>query len=309
MTTGTKVAPNTGPPVCVAPTGDVCGEGAVWHAAHNAVYWTDINRFLVHRFTLADSCVRTWFFAEPVTALALTDRPEVLTVVLGSSVILWEPASDVRHDPLFHLEGWPKVRLNDARVDPRGALWTGSMRNNVNSDGSAGAGSGQDGALFRVDPNGHFKVWRKDIGISNTLAWSPDHRHFYFGDSLANTIWAYDYDASAGSIANERFFLRGFEQGLPDGSTVDSEGYLWNCRFFGGCIVRVAPDGGIDSIVKMPVQNITTCTFGGPDLKTLFVTTATIEAPVGDRLAGGLYAIPTRVAGQQENQFRVFSRR
>src|SRR5947209_17693925 len=102
---------------CVAPTGDVCGEGAVWHASHQAVYWNDINRFLIHRYTLADRSVRTWFFDEPVTALTLTNRPEVLVVVLGSSVILWEPHSDVRHKPLFCLDAWPKVRLNDARVD------------------------------------------------------------------------------------------------------------------------------------------------------------------------------------------------
>jgi sugar lactone lactonase YvrE len=79
-----------GDPVCVAPTGDVCGEGAVWHAAHDAVHWTDINRFLIHRFTPANQSVRTWFFDEPVTALTLTDRPEVLAVVLGSRVILWD---------------------------------------------------------------------------------------------------------------------------------------------------------------------------------------------------------------------------
>src|SRR5437763_1084222 len=89
-------------PVCVAPTGDVCGEGAVWHAAHKAVYWTDINRFLIHRFTPADQCVRTWFFDEPVTALTLTDRDEVLTVVLGSRLILWEPATDMRHQIHVH---------------------------------------------------------------------------------------------------------------------------------------------------------------------------------------------------------------
>ena len=82
----------TSEPVCVAPTGDVCGEGAVWHAPHSAVYWTDINRFLIHRFTLADQYVRTWFFDQPVTALTLTDRDDVLAVVLGSGVILWEPA-------------------------------------------------------------------------------------------------------------------------------------------------------------------------------------------------------------------------
>ncbi|HTR65888.1 MAG TPA: SMP-30/gluconolactonase/LRE family protein [Terriglobales bacterium] len=295
----------TAPAICVAPTGDTCGEGAVWHAAHEAVYWTDINRFLVHRFTPADQCVRTWLFDEPVTAIILTGQQEILAVVLGSGVILWEPATDSRHDPIFQLKGWPKVRLNDARADPRGVLWMGSMRNNVNSDGSEGIAGGQDGELLSLAPDGAVKVWRRNIGISNTVAWSPDRRHFYSGDTLANVIWAYDYDAATGAISNEQPFLQGFERGVPDGSTVDSEGFLWNCRFFGGCIVRVAPGGTIDQVVEMPVKNITTCTFGGPDLKTLYVTTAKIEAPPADRLAGSLYAIQTEVAGQPENQFRA----
>ena len=144
---------STSLPVCVAPTGDRCGEGAVWHAAHSAVYWTDINRFLIHRFTLADQCVRTWFFDEPVTALTLTDRDDVLAVVLGSSVILWEPASDRSPQTIFQLEGWPSVRLNDARADPRGSLWVGSMRNNVNPDGSSREAGGKDGILHRIDPD------------------------------------------------------------------------------------------------------------------------------------------------------------
>jgi sugar lactone lactonase YvrE len=293
-------------PVCAAPTGDVCGEGAVWHAGHAAVYWTDINRFLVHRFTPANRCVRSWFFDEPVTALTLTNRNEVLAVVLGSRVILWEPATDARHDHPFLLDGWPRVRLNDARADPRGSLWMGSMRNNVNADGSSGVAGGQDGVLFRLDPDAKVTQWRHRVGISNTLAWSPDHRRFYFGDTLANTIWVYDYDAATGAIANERVFLQDFTRGLPDGSAVDAEGCLWNCRFFGGCIVRVAPDGQIDRVVEMPVKNVTTCTFGGPDRKTLYVTTASIEAPPEDRLAGGLYSIDTEVAGQTENRFCVF---
>ena len=294
-----------GDPVCVAPTGDVCGEGVVWHAAHNALYWCDINRFLVHRLSLADSSVRSWMFEEPVTALCLTDRDDVMAVVLGSSVILWEPGRDLRHDALFCLNGWPSVRLNDARPDPRGSLWAGSMRNNVRPDGSSGGVGGQDGILVRIDPNGRATCFREKIGISNTLAWSPDQRHFYFGDTLANVIWVYDYDASTGAISNERPFLEGFGRGYPDGSAVDSEGYLWNCRFYGNCIVRVAPDGKIDRLVEMPVKNITTCTFGGADLRTLFVTTASAEAPRGDRLAGSLFAIRTDVKGQPENRFSL----
>lgn len=298
-----------GAPVCVAPTGDVCGEGAVWHAAHNAVYWTDINRFLIHRMNFADGSIRSWRFDEPVTALSLTDRDSVLVVVLGSCAILWEPATDTRHNPFFKLDGWPAVRLNDARSDPRGSLWLGSMRNNVNTDGSAGEAGGKDGNLIRVDPDGKVTAWRSKIGIANTLAWSPDHHHFYFGDTLDNVVWEYKYDSSTGAISNERPFLEKFARGYPDGSAMDAEGFLWNCRFYGSCIVRVAPDGRIDRIIEMPVQNITTCTFGGPDLKTLFVTTASIQAPPGDRLAGSLFSIQTEIEGQPENRFRLTAAR
>jgi sugar lactone lactonase YvrE len=300
---GSMTGAMTGEVVCVAPMGDVCGEGAVWHAAENAVYWVDINRFLIHRFQVADAAVRSWIFDVPVTALSLTDRDDVLLVVLGSGVILWEPATDKRHDPLFKYEAWPAVRLNDARSDPRGSLWVGSMRNNIAADGSAIEFGGTDGVLLRLDADGKTSVWRKDIGISNTMAWSPDRRRFYTGDSIANVIWAYDYDQATGAISNERPFLQGFARGLPDGSAMDAEGFLWNCRYYGNCVVRVAPDGKIDRVVEMPVKNITTCCFGGADLKTLFVTTASAHAPLGDRLAGSLFAIRTEVKGQAENRF------
>ena len=137
-------------PVCVAPTGDECGEGVVWHAFHAAVYWTDINRFLVHRFKPSDQCVRTWLFDEPVTALSLTDRDDTLAVILGSQVVLWEPESDRRSEPLYRLDRWPQVRLNDARADRRGCLWIGSMRNNVNADGSAVAAGGRSVGIHKI---------------------------------------------------------------------------------------------------------------------------------------------------------------
>ena len=292
-------------PICIAPTGDRCGEGVVWHAAHSAVYWTDINRFLIHRFTLSDNCVLSWFFDEPVTALSLTAQDDVLAVALGSRVILWEPEADRRLDPVFVLKGWPRVRLNDARADPRGSFWVGTMRNNVNPDGSPGEAGGQDGVLYRIAPDHRISIHREGIGISNTLAWSPDRRRFYTGDTLANVLWTFDYHSHTGDIANERPFLKDFPRGLPDGSTVDSEGFLWNCRFGGGCIVRVAPDGQIDRVIEMPVQNVTTCTFGGPDLRTLFITTAANEAAPGSRLAGSLFALETDVTGQLENRFTV----
>ncbi|HEY5255868.1 MAG TPA: SMP-30/gluconolactonase/LRE family protein [Acidobacteriaceae bacterium] len=291
-------------PTCVAKAGDVCGEGAVWHAPEAALYWTDINRFLIHRYDPRNHDVETWEFPEPVTAVNMTTRDDTLAVVLGSRVILWEPRTGREYPTAFQLAGWPHVRLNDARPDPRGSLWLGSMRNNVNPDRTTCSTGGTDGILYRLDPDGTISEWVSNLGVSNTVAWSPDRTCFYFGDSLANSVRCYDYDASDGSIRGERPFLEGFARGVPDGSTVDADGYLWNCRFYGGCIVRVAPDGTIDTVIQMPVQNVTTCTFGGENLTTLYVTTASAESR-GEDLAGGLFAIETDVCGQPENRFSI----
>ncbi len=290
-------------PVCEVPSGDICGEGAVWHAAENAVYWTDINRFLIHRFEAASRNVKTWFFDEPVTAMILTTVPTTLAVVLGSRLILWEPAADTRRDYGFRLAGWPQVRCNDARADPRGSLWIGSMWNNVNADGSPGDLQNAHGVLYRLDPDLQVKEFRRDLGVANTLAWNRERTAFYFADSMANTVYQYDYDAATGDIRNERPFFRDFERGSPDGSAMDAEGFLWNCRYGGGCIVRVAPNGAIDRVVEMPTPNVTTCTFGGPDLRTLYITTAAAGAKPGDRFAGGLFSLQTETPGQPENRF------
>lgn len=288
---------------CLVPSGDKCGEGAVWSAAENAVYWTDINRFLIHRHDLATQSLRSWFFDEPVVAIALTSAPDRMLVALASKLIFWWPATDVRRDFGFALPGSPRVRLNDGRADPVGNFWVGSMKNNVLPDGELGEAGPGEGVLYRIDPKGAVTEWRRGLGISNTLCWSPDGTVFYFGDTLANEIYAYDY--ADGAITNERSFQKGFARGAPDGSAIDSAGYLWNCRFGGGCLVRLAPDGRVDRVIEMPVQNITTCTFGGPDLKTLFITTASIVSPPGNRLAGSLFALDVEIQGVSENRFTL----
>jgi sugar lactone lactonase YvrE len=290
---------------CVAPVGDRCGEGQVWHETEQALYWVDINRFLIHRFDAKDRSVKFWFFEEPVTALGLTNRDDTLAVALASRILLWRPIPDERKEHGFRLPKWPAVRLNDGRPDPRGSFWVGSMRNNVNPDGTSIEAGGLDGKLFRVDPDGRVSEWKTAVGIANTLAWSPDESRFYFADSLANKIWSYDYQRSNGSIDGERVLLEGFERGFPDGSAVDEEGYLWNCRYSGKCIVRIAPDGKIDHICEMPVSNVTSCTFGGADYRTLYVTTASIGAE-SERLSGGLFALRTAVPGLPENRFKAF---
>lgn len=288
---------------CLVPAGDRCGEGALWAAQEGAVYWVDINRFLIHRHDVAGGTLKSWFFDEPVVALSLTTEGGRFLVALGSRLIFWWPATDLRAEVGFDLPGAPRVRFNDGRSDPDGNFWVGSMKNNVHPDGELGEAAKGEGVLYRMDPAGKVTEWRRGLGISNTLCWSPDGRLFYFGDTLENEIRAYDY--ANGEISGERVHFSGFDRGLPDGSAIDSAGYIWNCRFGGGCIVRVAPDGSVDRVVEMPVQNITTCVFGGADLKTLFITTASAGAPPGNRLAGSLFALEAPVAGLPENRYRL----
>lgn len=239
-------------------------------------------------------------------AISLTGEDGRLLVALGSKLIWWWPKMDRRQDHGFVLPGSPRVRLNDGRSDPLGNFWVGSMKNNVLPDGQLGDVAPGKGILYRIAPDGAVTEWRHGLGISNTLCWSPDRSTFYFGDTLANEIYAFDYDATDGSISDERNFFAGFDRGSPDGSAIDSEGFVWNCRYGGGCIARVAPDGSLAEAIDMPVTNITTCTFGGADLKTLYITTA--GGGPAERLAGSLYAMRVEVPGMPENRFGVASR-
>jgi sugar lactone lactonase YvrE len=286
---------------CVAPIGDMCGEGAVWCADEQTLYWTDVCRFLVHRIPVATGAVESWFFDEPCVALSLTTRPGTLLLGIGSRLILWQPDGNIRTDHGFSLDRWPGARLNEGRAGPGGEFWIGSMSNNVGPDGEHIDLEGAKGELFRIIDGQSPQRFKDGIVIANTMCFSPDQRHLYFGDTAPNTIWRYDYDAATRLISNETVFFAGFERGKPDGSAIDADGYIWNTRFGGSCLVRIAPDGSVDRIVELPVSNPTTCAFGGPDLKTLYITSATIYVERHERLAGSLFALDAPVAGMLEN--------
>lgn len=290
---------------CMAPTGDVCGEAATWSVDENRLYWVDINRFLVHHIDVAIGAVTSHLFDEPVVALSLTTLEGTLLVALGSKLILFDVDADARKDLGVSLPGAPNVRFNDGRSDPNGVFWIGSMGNNVGPNGENLNVEDGLGKLFRYQTGGALEQIEAGIGIANTLCWSPDNSIFYFGDTLKNEIRAYPFDAATSTIGTGKPHCAGFDRGLPDGSTIDAEGFLWNCRFGGGCIVRFAPDGAVDRVIEMPVKNITTCCFGGPDLSTLFVTTASVAKAESDRLAGSLFAIETQTRGLPENRFKL----
>ncbi len=293
-------------PICVVPSGDRTGEGIIWSAEERAVYWTDINRFLIHRYDVDSAAVRSWFFDQPVTTLGLTDRPGTLIAALGSKVILWQPANDARADFAFPEKNLPGARLNDGAPDPAGGFVVGSMFNNVDPRGDGVDITANDrGGLYHVDRHGRCTTLKTGIGISNTMVWDVPRRRFYTGDTLQNALWAFDFDPQTGAVSNERPFFTGFERGAPDGSSIDAEGFVWNTRYGGAAVVRVSPEGKVDRVLDMPVGNITNCTFGGPDLKTLYITTAQGGDGPLERLAGGLFAWQSDVPGLPENRFRL----
>jgi sugar lactone lactonase YvrE len=286
---------------CAVPAGDICGEGAVWHPDQQALYWTDINRFLVHRFDPGAGTTNTWIFPEPVTAVNLTTDSELLLLVLGSKIVLWSPRTHPDVQTIHRLATAPEMRFNDARIDPRGSLWAGTMRNNVGPQGQEIQVKFTDGVLSRINPDGAVSEWKTGIGISNTLAWSPDCKKFYFGDSPANTIYSFDYDVCNGSITGEKILTAGYARGLPDGSAIDAQGCLWNARYGGSCLIRIDPNGQIDRAVALPTLNPTTCTFGGPDLKTLYIT----SARSADQFSGSVFSMRAEIGGLPEHRFQI----
>lgn len=276
---------------------DVCGEGVLWHPVHNTIFWTDINRGLLHRYLPEDEVVDTWSFDQPVTVVTSTTDDDLLLVVLGGKIVLWNLRLEKIVATLFNLPGWPAVRCNDARVAPNGTLWFGTMENNVKADGTTAEVTQWVGQLYSLDSNFKVQSWMSGFGISNTVAWSPDGAVMYFGDTLRNCIYRSAFDAGHNRIRDASIFCEGFLRGLPDGSTVDRDGYLWNCRYGGSCIVRYAPNGSVSHVVDTPVKNPTACAFGAGEMRTLYITSAGDGDPICNSTAGALLALETEVAG------------
>jgi sugar lactone lactonase YvrE len=146
------------------------------------------------------------------------------------------------------------------------------------------------------------------IGVSNGPCWSPDDRVFYFSDSMAQIIWAFDFDAASGDISNMRVLNDSKAHGYPDGATVDADGYLWSARWDGRCVLRIDPKGRIDRIVEVPVQRPTCVGFGGDRLDVMYITSSrahlTREEIAERPLNGGVLCFNPGVKGMSKNKFR-----
>jgi len=291
---------------CVVRQRSLCGESPLWDARTQCVYWTDINGFAIRRLLPATGAVKSWRFDAPVTALALTSIDGWLIAAVGGRLLFWSADGDRRVEFVAVERDWPNHRLNDGAADAAGNFWVGSMPNNVAADGSEKKADGFTGSLYRVTPGGDVSVRDSGFGITNTIVWSPDRATFYCACTIRNVIWAYDFvlDGAKSEVKNRRVYLEKIDAGLPDGSAMDEEGFVWNCRWGGNGILRIAPNGEIVEKIPIPVSNVTHCAFGGADRKTLFVTTASMGAE-REEMAGCLFSVEVPVRGTEVEKFRV----
>ena len=279
---------------CVAHTDDVLGEVPRWHALENALYWIDALKPAIHRLDPARGEVESWAPPEKLGSFA-PSAGGGLIIAGRNGFALYDP-----HGSSFERIADPEDKaaeniLNDGRCDSRGRFWAGSMTKTMRR---------ASGRLYRV-ARGHVDALDDGIWVSNGVAWSPDDKTMYFADSHVHTIFAYDYDIATGAIGRRRGFADTRDRpGVPDGASADADGFLWVAMFDGACLARFAPDGRLDRTVPVPVSRPTACAFGGPDLRTMYVTTARFrlapEKLAVEPYAGGLLALDVGVQGLPE---------
>ena len=270
---------------CIWPAAARLGEGALWSAREQSLYWVDILSCRLMRYTPEGKIQRSWQFDEFICALGEREAGGLI-VTLRSGFAFFDPDTGKLtrlHQPE---PDRPGNRFNDGKVDALGRFWAGSM------DFEKVVPSG---ALYCYAPDGECTRVEDGYVITNGPAWSADGRTMYHNDTAAGRVHAFDFDPRSGALSNRRLFLQlAPDEGYPDGMTPDAQGGLWLAHFAGGRVSRYLADGRLDRSLLLPTSNVTSCTFGGPGLCTLFITTATEELDDTQRaqqpLAGALFA-------------------
>ena len=277
---------------CVWEEPAILGEGPLWAAGENAIYWVDIVSKKVHRYGMVDDTRRSWIYEAGVTSLAERRQGGLVgTVRDGFAFIDLEAGA---FEPIAMPEAdMPENRFNDGKVDENGRYWAGSMDDGEKSE---------TGSLYRLDGDLSLHKMDENYSITNGPAFSVDGKTLYHTDTAKRTIFAFDF-SEGGVISNKRVFVKlvAEEEGYPDGMTVDSEDCLWLAHFAGSRLTRYSPQGEAIQVIAMPVPNITSCTFAGPDLDTMYITTARhLLDEEGIRkypLSGSLFACKPGITG------------
>ena len=280
------------------------GEGITYSSKNNYLFWLDIGLVSkLFKLNLSSNKKEIFELPEFVTATSVKSEDELI-LASNNGLNLFNTSSKQFKNIINIEDHLLSTRSNDGGSDAYGRFWFGTMQNNFDKDGNDIPIKNNIGKLYKIDLNNKVNIVEESLGIPNTFVWSPDNSKFYFTDTLNGTILSYDFDLESGLLSNKKDFAS-FNRGLPDGSTIDADGCIWNCRWGGSCLVRFTPKGKIDQVVEMPVQNITNCVFGGSDMKTLFITTASNKGKNESELDGSLFAINMNYQGLEDNKSKL----
>ena len=272
------------------------GEGPIWHPMENRLYWVDILEKKIQRYDPVSNDYQVFSVGQMITAIGLRGGSNFITAG-EHGIAFWDADRDIFHPICDPEKGKPNARFNDAKIDRDGRFWAGTMSTvDISS------------TLYRLDKDLVLTPMIRNVTISNGIGWSLDDRIMYYNDTRRHTMYAYDFDHESGAISNKREFVYfGDNAGSPDGLTVDAEGFIW-CALWGGWRVeRYSPEGKCVQTIEVPVEQPSSCAFGGEELDTLYITSAReglSEEKLADQLeAGNLFACQPGVQGLPEPKF------
>jgi len=276
------------------------GEGPLWDWRTAILHWVDIDLHRIHCFDPASSAHDQAELPVAVGAIGLRAAGGLIAATRhGFAGWDWKSRTLT---PIVDPEAGRPTRFNDGAVDSRGRFWAGTIaldpeRYHI-----------PDNHLYRLDPDGSVRRMESGLTISNGLDWSPDERTMYLTDTVAQKIYAYDFDVEGGTIGNRRDFVHTSDgPGYPDGLTVDAEGGVWSARIAAGKIVRYDSQGRVEREVPLPVTCPTSCAFGGPALDRLYITTSwhilSEAEKTAQSQAGDLFSVPMTLKGRSAALF------
>jgi sugar lactone lactonase YvrE len=280
------------------------GESPIWHAVESALYWVDINGRAVHRLHPASGKHTSWSMQTEPSALAV-DADNNLVVATRAGFVYLNTSNGEMEDLLAAPYDTSKVRFNDGRVDPAGRFWVGTMYEPRDQPLAE---------MYVLDKGALRQAWAGGMTNSNGLAWSPDGKTMFHADTTSHRVDCYDYDVDSGTQAKQRNLVTfeadktsGTYGGRPDGAAMDSEGNYWVAMFEGGRLLRLSPTGELLQQIDLPLRCPTAVCFGGADLRTLYVTSAS-HGRSAEELAtyphsGKVLAFAVDVAGLEQPEY------